>query len=148
MTPRELVFLKSATEKHPEGCDCGKCNTHAISHVVEVRSVLAPDSPPFARFSSSGEVSALCSAFSFCDSRGLRRVEKDEDYISGSVLVPLSEIVGEGLESFLDRISSLLTGSDLLQDIDYKLVGTKGDSVRLVVTGGIKGLRDAYASYA
>lgn len=56
-------------------------------------------------------------------------------YISGDVLVDLSDIIDNDLEGFLDIISEKLVGNDLLMDITYEVAGGSKDGVVINVTG-------------
>jgi hypothetical protein len=62
-------------------------------------------------------------------------VEKDT-YVSGIVAIDLGDVIDHDLESFLDDIALKLTGSELLIDIDYTIVGLRPDGALLLrVTG-------------
>lgn len=64
-----------------------------------------------------------------------------DGYISEVIAVDLSEIVDAGgLEGFLDLISNRLTGSDLLMNVDYVVVGHEGDELHLRVSGDASGI--------
>lgn len=56
--------------------------------------------------------------------------------VEGIVYLNFGEVVGMDLECFLDTLSELLTGSSLLMDIDYRVVGVEGDSRLLVKVDG------------
>lgn len=56
-------------------------------------------------------------------------------FVSGKVRVELSEMIGVDLEGFLDLISERLTGSELLCDLSYEIVGLSGETPVLLVTG-------------
>lgn len=62
------------------------------------------------------------------------QMEKNQK-VQGVVEVELSEIVNRDLESFLDLISDKLTNTWLLSGTDYELVGHKGNTLHLKVTG-------------
>lgn len=55
--------------------------------------------------------------------------------IERTVTVELSEIIDRNLEHFLDLLSVRATGNPLLMDIDYTVVGTDGESIKIKVTG-------------
>lgn len=61
--------------------------------------------------------------------------EGEEVYIEGSILVDLEDLIGKGLEGFVDEVSTRLTGSDLLMDVDYRVVGDSKGSIRVRVSG-------------
>ena len=54
---------------------------------------------------------------------------------SGVVAVDLNDIIDGDLESFLDLLSTLLTGSPMLSDIEYKVVGADAGDVLIEVDG-------------
>jgi hypothetical protein len=57
-------------------------------------------------------------------------------YITGTVAIGLDEVIDGDPEAFLDLLSEALTGSSLLLDIGYHLVGVDDDhTMRLEVTG-------------
>lgn len=51
------------------------------------------------------------------------------------VLVDLDDIISCNLEQFLDMISNLCVGNELLMDIDYKVIGARDGMIELSVTG-------------
>lgn len=70
-----------------------------------------------------------------------------DGYISAVIAVDVSEIVDAGgLEGFLDLISNRLTGSDLLMDADYDVVGHKGDELHFRVSGDASGIVETLGS--
>jgi hypothetical protein len=59
-----------------------------------------------------------------------------QGYITGTVAIDLGDVIDGDLEAFLDLLSEALTGSGLLMDINYRLVGVDDDhTMRLEVTG-------------
>ncbi len=62
-----------------------------------------------------------------------KMIAKDPDgFIGGVVSVDLDEIINSTTESFLNLISTRLTGSDLLQDISYRVVGHQRSGTILI----------------
>lgn len=62
-----------------------------------------------------------------------KMIAKDpHGYIGGVVGVDLNEIIEADLEGFLNLISTRLTGSELLQDISYRVVGHQRDGTILI----------------
>lgn len=64
--------------------------------------------------------------------------KKDESgFITGVVPIDLDTLVEDGFdyEQFLDAISERLTGSVLLQDISYRVVGHDGNTLHIEVHG-------------
>jgi hypothetical protein len=62
--------------------------------------------------------------------------DMDEDgYVAGIVGVDFNDVVGMSPDIFLDHISDLLVGCVLLQDIDFEVLSSKGDTIILEVTG-------------
>lgn len=51
------------------------------------------------------------------------------------VEVDLSEIIDTDLEGFLDILSERATGSPLLMDISYKVIGCENDTLKIEVDG-------------
>jgi hypothetical protein len=65
-----------------------------------------------------------------------------EGWLTGVIAVDLSEIIDLDLEQFLDLIAVRLSGSELLCDIDYAVVGHAGDELHLKVSGDTSMMRD------
>ena len=65
------------------------------------------------------------------------QAEQNDNYVEGVVSVALGDLVGVDFEDFLDIIATLLTGSDLLMNISYSIVGCDVDKqvIHLQVTG-------------
>ena len=65
------------------------------------------------------------------------KVNKDsEGYVSGNVLIDLSDVIDRDLEGFLDLISTKLIANDLLMDTSYKAVGVTAEGALVIeVTG-------------
>ena len=61
-----------------------------------------------------------------CDQKG---------WLKGVVPVALSEIIDGDLETFMDKLSELLTGTELLSDFSYRVVGHDGDTLYIEVEG-------------
>ena len=85
----------------------------------------------------------------------IRVLRDEENYISGVVDMDLSEIATD-FESFLDTLSSKLTGTELLMNITYRIVGcTVGDvsgevgsgSVHIEVRGDLDMILDMESEY-
>lgn len=61
---------------------------------------------------------------------------KDEDgWINGYVLMDLCEVIDHDLEWFLDEISERLVGSPLLQEISYKTISVRDETLLVYVEG-------------
>ena len=58
--------------------------------------------------------------------------------ITGVVRFTIDEMVEGNFEGFLDRCSLRLTGSTLLEDVDYRLVGVEDGVALIQVTGDIR----------
>lgn len=72
------------------------------------------------------------------------KFKDDDNYITGLVRVYLAEIIDNDLEGFLDLISEKLTGSTLLMDIEYRVVGheSANDLILLEVSGDVSSILD------
>lgn len=57
---------------------------------------------------------------------------EDDPYVQGNVLVETDEIIGSGLEEFLDLLSERLVGNVCLMDINYKPIDVISDG-RIVI---------------
>ena len=68
----------------------------------------------------------------------------NDTYQTFEVKVSLSELIDHNLEGFLDLISELATGSPLLMDINYALIGVDTDeqAVILRVTGDTSAIEE------
>lgn len=60
-------------------------------------------------------------------------------FLTGKVKVELNELY-DGHHSFLDTISLRLTGTELLMDISYSVIGGKGSYITLQVSGDASGV--------
>lgn len=62
---------------------------------------------------------------------------KDKDgFIHEEVHVDLNEAVERDLEGFLDLLSTLAIGDDLLMEVSYKVIGVTDDNlIRVIVSG-------------
>ena len=61
--------------------------------------------------------------------------KKNNGWIYGVVLVYLSEVMRLDLEEFLDLISMRLTGTDILMQASYEIVGHTQDTILIFVEG-------------
>lgn len=53
----------------------------------------------------------------------LKKLADENGYVEGNVVVPLSNIIDNDLEGFLDLLGEKLVENDCLMDISYKPVG-------------------------
>lgn len=60
-----------------------------------------------------------------------------DNRITTYVEIDLSDAIDNDLERFLDFISVLAVGSDLLMDIGYNVVGHRGSMITIEVTGDV-----------
>lgn len=67
----------------------------------------------------------------------------DDDRIRVVVEVAIFDIVNCNLDEFLDILSMRATGSDLLSDISYDVVGHSGNTIQIAVFGDIGSIDDA-----
>ena len=65
----------------------------------------------------------------------LRKHMDEDGWIEHTVVVDLSSIISRDLEGFLDLLSEKLVGNDLLKDINYDVVGHRGDELFIRVSG-------------
>lgn len=68
-----------------------------------------------------------------------KHMDKD-NYISGAIKIHISDMIDNDLESFLDFISNELVGSELLMNIDYKMIGLckeEENALYLLVSGDV-----------
>jgi hypothetical protein len=81
--------------------------------------------------------------------RYMRMMDLQGDLISGVVPIDLSDIIDLDFEEFLDEVSALLTGTDLLSDIEYHIVGHEEDTLWLKVEGNACHIvdHDTYSYY-
>lgn len=63
------------------------------------------------------------------------RKKNRDGYISGVVHVDLNDVIEKDLEGFLDTLSSKLTGTELLSDIKYTVVGVEDGDLAIKVEG-------------
>lgn len=65
----------------------------------------------------------------------LRTLMDGDGHVSGVVEVELGTVIREDHETFLDTLSMKLTGSELLMDVNYDVVGHAGDTLHIRVEG-------------
>jgi hypothetical protein len=63
-----------------------------------------------------------------------------DGWVTGVVAVDVSEIVGKSLEHWLDMLSTYLVGNELLEDIDWHVVGRGENDIIHVQVSGDAGL--------
>ena len=69
--------------------------------------------------------------------------QKDEkNYIEGNIIVSLDDILDINIEDFMDILSTKLTGSPLLMDIGYQIIGTQNNNLIIHVTGDASSILD------
>lgn len=149
MEPKDLVFLiQDDIDRHGEECGCGLCNAVGKSYGVAVKTVIGLDNDDLLiRIYAASADSAYHNARMYCSKEGLHVVEIiSEDYVAGEALIDLDNVIGCSLEDFLDLISSEVTGTDLLQDISYEVVGVQDGLLKIRVTGSVVGIRDCLGS--
>ena len=56
----------------------------------------------------------------------LRNLCNEDNYVTGYVSIPLSDIIDCDFEQFLDRLATRLVNSECLMDISYDAVGIEG----------------------
>lgn len=61
------------------------------------------------------------------------QAKENDGYIKGVLRLSFRQCVGLGEEDLLDQISDGLTGSDLLMDINYKVLAVDDDGNTLVI---------------
>lgn len=70
-------------------------------------------------------------------------VALDSDgFIHVKVEIELSSVIDTDGEGLLDTLSELATGSTLLSDISYKIVGHSDDVLDMLVSGSVDGIRE------
>lgn len=57
----------------------------------------------------------------------LKKLVDENGYVEGNVIVPLSDIISNDFEGFLDLLGEKLVENDCLMDISYKPVGVIAD---------------------
>lgn len=67
----------------------------------------------------------------------MRQMADENNFVSGVVKVTLDEVIKRDLEGFLDLVSTRLTGSELLMEIGYQVVGHQGDTLLIKVRGQV-----------
>lgn len=67
----------------------------------------------------------------------------ESGYITATVEMQLSTFIDHNLETALDLMSNGATGSELLSDISYSVVGHTGNTLKIQVTGSIESIDDA-----
>lgn len=62
-------------------------------------------------------------------------IRSNEGWVEGEVYIDFERIIGMDLEQFLDYISNLLVGHDLLMDVDYEAKRVEDGALVLLVGG-------------
>lgn len=70
------------------------------------------------------------------DLQGAKKLIGEDNYISVVVLLHFNALLGTDLEGFLDMLSTAATGSDVLMDVDYELLGATSDGDLLFRVSG------------
>lgn len=66
------------------------------------------------------------------------KAQKDENnYISGNIIITLSDAIGHELDEFLDFLAEELTGNETLMDIRYEEIGFVSGGIILKVSGDV-----------
>ena len=74
----------------------------------------------------------------------MKKNMNNDCFIKGNVAINLSDAIDNDLEGFLDILSENLTGSPLLMDISYKVVGCEdGDMLIIEVIGDVSNILDS-----
>ena len=69
--------------------------------------------------------------------KAMKVIKNKDNIVEGIISVCLADVIDNDLESFLDEISEKLTGSPLLMDINYSIVGGAGQTIFLKVSGDV-----------
>lgn len=73
----------------------------------------------------------------------MKRNMNEDCFIKGNIAINLSDAIDNDFEGFLDVLSESLTGSPLLMDISYKVVGFEdGDILIIEVIGDVSNILD------
>lgn len=67
--------------------------------------------------------------------------------ITAPVEIKLHDVVHSDYETFLDALSRKVTGTELLEDIGYTIVGATGQTLTLCVEGRIEALLNVQGEY-
>lgn len=68
----------------------------------------------------------------------IRRYMRDDGFITGNIIMHISDVIDNDLEGFLDIISKALVNTPCLEDINYTILGvTEPDNLLINVTGYI-----------
>jgi hypothetical protein len=67
----------------------------------------------------------------------------DNCYVSGHILLDLSDAINRDLEEFLDHIATEFVDNILLMDVNYTVVGEKDGMTILLVSGDASMILDA-----
>ncbi|MDR6218868.1 glyoxalase superfamily protein [Deinococcus soli (ex Cha et al. 2016)] len=102
--------------------------SHGLSNWQALKAQLAAVSVP-----PAPDVTVLDRPYTTEQLRALRA--EHDGYVSGVIALDIDSIAGTDYERFLDLISSELTGTDLLMDVSYTVVGTRGETILLEVRG-------------
>ena len=79
--------------------------------------------------------------------KAIRDSRPVDGFISEVVAVRLGEVIeAGGLDGFFDLLSNRLTGTELLMNIDYDMVGHKGDELHLRVSGDASQIVEAFGN--
>ena len=65
----------------------------------------------------------------------------------GVVRVSIDDVISLSPDGFLDMLSRLLTGSELLSDVDYKVVGAEDGDILIEVSGDQSQILDGQSSF-
>lgn len=111
----------------------GLSSWQALKAQLDTPSV-TPSAPP--------SVTVLDRPYTTEQLRALRA--EGDGYVSGVIALSVDTIAEADYERFLDLISTELTGTDLLMDLSYAVVGTRGELILLNVTGDPSTILDGH----
>jgi len=63
-----------------------------------------------------------------------------DNWISTTIRIDLSDVIGKDLEQFLDLLSERAVGSDLLEDLSYQAIGINDGDICFRVRGSIRAM--------
>lgn len=66
----------------------------------------------------------------------MRKMMKEDNRISGIAYIDINDMINGNIEDFNDLLSEQLTGTDLLTDISYEIIGIADNQTALIYVTG------------
>jgi hypothetical protein len=77
----------------------------------------------------------------------LKAAMDSDQMITAVVALDQEDLVGVGFDGFIDRLSTAATGTELLMDVSYEIIGQSPFGILVTVKGSIQGVIETQEEY-